>query len=454
MKLRIMNYELRIAFLLVGLLALSLTANAQLNSPTQQNVIGEAGTFLIRNARIVTVTGATIENGSVLIQNGKIAAVGANVPSAGDAQTIDGSGLTVFPGMIDAGTNMGLMEIPLGAPGTDDDAEVGEMNPNARAIVAVQPHSTHIPVTRVNGVTSAQTFPNGGVIAGQSAVINLIGSTQAEMSVNPAFALVINFPRVSTFGGFGGGGQTFDFNEALRTRDRRLDELRKMLKDAETYGKVQDAYAQNKSVPRPSTDLKLAALVPYVRGERPVIFNADRETDIRNAVRFADEMKLKAIILGGNEAWKAANVLKEKNVPVILTGMWSLPARDDDYYDVLFENASKLQKAGVRFCVATGDSGANVRDLPYQAGMAAAFGLTPEEALKSVTIYPAQILGVERQLGSIETGKTANIVVATGDILDPRTKIVHLFINGRKLPLTSRHTELYDQFKNRPLSPR
>ncbi|MBC7798703.1 MAG: amidohydrolase family protein, partial [Pyrinomonadaceae bacterium] len=179
------------------------------------------------------------------------------------------------------------------------------------------------------------------------------------------------------------------------------------------------------------------------------IFVADREKDIRGAVKFADEMKLKAIIYGGNEAWKAADVLKSKNVPVIITGVWSLPPRDDDDYDILYENAAKLQKAGVKFCVSTGDEGPNVRDLPYQAGMSSAFGLPKDEALKSVTLYPAQILGIANQFGSIETGKTANIVITDGDILQPRTNVLHLFINGRKIPITSRHTELYDQFKNR-----
>lgn len=431
-----------------------LTVNAQLNSGAQQNVVGEAGTFVIRNARIVTVSGATIENGSIVIQDGKIAAVGASVDAPSGAQTIDAAGATVFPGMIDAATNMGLMEVPLGAPGTDDDAEVGDMNPNAKAITAVNPHIAHVNVTRNNGITTVLTHPTGGVISGQAAVINLVGSTPAQMAINPTFALVINYPRVSIFGGgFGGfGGQPPDFNEAVRQRDRRLDALRTMLKDAEAYDKTQDAYAKDKNLPRPKTNLKLAALVPYVRGEKSVIFIADREVDIRSAVRFADELKLKAIIAGGNDAWKAADLLKQKNIPVIITGVWSLPAREDDYYDALYENAAKLQKAGVKFAVASGDSGANVRDLPYQAGMTAAFGLPKEEALKAVTIYPAQILGVDKQVGSIEVGKTANIVVANGDILEPTTKILHLFINGRKIPLTSRHTELYEQFKDRKLN--
>ncbi len=202
-------------------------------------------------------------------------------------------------------------------------------------------------------------------------------------------------------------------------------------------------------MPRPSPDLKLAALVPYVRGQRPVIFRAEREREIRAVVRFADEMKLKPIIIGGSDAWKVAQLLKERNVPVILDSVLNLPLREDDAYDALYENASKLQAAGVRFCISTGDSGAYVRDLPFQAGMAAAYGLPKDEALKSVTLYPAQVLGVADRMGSIEQGKIANLVIADGDLLEPRTNIKYLFIGGRQVPLVSRHTMLNDQFKDR-----
>jgi len=325
-------FYLRLSAFICGSILLSLSsAMAQLNSGAQQNQNGQAGTFVIANARIVTVSGATIERGSVLIQNGKIAAVGANLNAPADAQTIDAAGLTVYPGMIDAATNMGLMEIPLGAPGSDDDGEVGEFNPNARAIVAVNPHVSHVNVTRNNGITTVLTYPKDGTVAGQSAIINLVGSTQNEMAINSAFSLIVNFPRVSTFGGVGGGfGQPIDFNEAIKTRDKRLDDLRKMLRDADAYGKSQDAFAADNRLPRPATDLKLAALIPYSRGAKPVIFIVNREIDIRNAVKFADEMRLKMIVLGGNEAWKAADLLKQKNIGVIVTGVWQLPPRDDD----------------------------------------------------------------------------------------------------------------------------
>ncbi len=453
MKLRIKNYELRIAksffrlCLSVFICGLTSSVFAQ-NDASQQNATGRAGTFAIQNARIVTVSGATIENGTVLIQNGKIAAVGANVSVPAGAEIVDGKGLSVYPGMIDAGTNLGLAEIAGGVPGAVDVAETGDMNANAKAFLGINPHSSHVNVTRVNGITSVLSMPAGGVVSGQAAVINLNGSTQSEMAIIPMFGLVVNFPRITTFS-FQGGRQQIDFNEAVKQRDQRLDALRKLFKDAENYGRVQDAYAADKSLPYAPRDIKTDAMIPYVRGEKPVIFLAERERDIRAAVKFADEMKVKAIIIGGQEAWKAADLLKQKNVPVIYTNIYNLPVRDDDAYDSLFEAPSKMQRAGVRFCISTGNDGAEVRDLPYHAGLASAYGLSKDEALKSVTLYPAQILGISNQLGSIENGKTANIVVTDGDLLDPRTNVKYLFINGRMLPLTSRHTELFDNFKNR-----
>jgi len=409
------------------------------------------GTYAIRNARIITVSGAEIENGTVVIRDGKIETVGASISIPAGAQEIDARGLNVYPGMIDAGTSLGLVEISGGAPGTADISEIGDNNPNIQAIVAVNPHTAHVGVTRVNGVTNVLTMPRGGVISGQAALINLVGTSPREMSVAPSAAMVINFPRASSSGGGFAFAQAAppDLSELIKTRDRQVEQLRKLLRDAEAYGKAQDAYARDQTLPRPDRNVVLAALVPVVRGMMPVLFTADRETDIRAAVRFATEMKLKPIIMGGNDAWKAASFLKERNVPVILTGVIDLPSREDDFYDVLYENAAKLQQAGVTFCISTGDTGAHVRDLPFHAGMAAAFGLPRAEALKAVTLYPAQITGVADRLGSIEAGKIANLVVTDGDILEARTNVRYLFIDGRQIPLTSRHTQLYEEFRNR-----
>ena len=459
---KITNYELRItnyvvskfcrfAFLILLTAYCSLLTVSAQNDGSEQNQIGRAGIFAITNARIVTVSGATIENGTVVISGGKITGVGANVSIPAGAESIDGTGMSVFPGMIDAATNMGLAEIQGGVRGSVDVAETGDMNANAKAIKGINPNSSHINVTRVNGITTVMSLPASGTVAGQAAIINLNGATQAEMSVVPEFGLVVNFPRISTFAGFtpGVGPRIIEFSEAVKRRDKNLEDLKKMFEDAQNYAKVQEAYAKDKSLPYPPNDIKMEALIPYVRGEKPIVFTAERENDIRGVAKFVGEMKIRGIIVGGAEAWKVADDLKKNNIPVIFTNIYNLPFNQDAPYDYFYAAPSQMQKAGVKFAVSTGNDGAEVRDLPYQAGIAGAFGLGKDEALKSVTIYPAQILGIADRYGSIDTGKMANIVVADGDILDPRTNIKYLFIDGRMLPLTSRHTELFEAFKDR-----
>lgn len=436
--------------LCVGILLLTFVVSAQ-NDGTEQNQTGRAGTFAIVGARIVTVSGAVIDSGTVVIQNGRIAAVGANVSIPSGAEHIDGKGLSVFPGMIDAGTNMGLAEITTAVAGSVDLTEVGTMNANAKAIKGIHPHSAHINVTRVNGITTVLSRPAGGTIAGQAAIINLNGSTADEMAVVGEFALVINFPRVVSSGGSGFGPPTppVEFSEAVKRRDTAVDELKKIFRDAESYLRGKGAYANDKSLPYPATDQRMEAMAPFIRGEKPVIFTAERERDIRAVAKFAGEIKIKGIILGGQEAWKAADDLKKNNIAVIYTNIYSLPVRADDAYDYLFEAPSKMAAAGVKFCISTGNTGPDVRDLPYHAGLAGAFGLSKEDALKSVTLYAAEILGIADKMGSIDVGKVANIVVADGDILEARTNIKYVFINGRMIPLTSRHTRLFDSFKDR-----
>jgi imidazolonepropionase-like amidohydrolase len=415
---------------------------------SQQNLTGKAGTFAIKGAKIITVSGETIENGTVVIKDGKILAVGATAAIPGDAQVIDGKGLSVYPGMIDAGTNLGLVEIQLSADPTVDVSELGDFNPNAKAVTGFNPHTSHVNVTRVNGVTTVLSAPSGGIISGQSALMNLNGSTQSEMAIIQTHSLFVNFPRITTFQGFGGGPQ-LDFNEAIKQRDRRLEDLKKYFKSAEEYARIKDAAAKDSSLPRQATDLKMEAMIPYIRGEKPIMFTAERERDIKAVVKFVEEMKVKGIIIGGQEAWKVAEGLNKNKIGVVFTNIQSLPVQDDDAYDYLLSAPAKMQKAGIKFCISTGNDGATVRDLPYHAGWAAAYGLSQQDALKSVTLYAAQIMGVADKLGSIEAGKVANIVVTDGDLLEPRTNIKYLFINGRLLPLTSRHTELFDRFKDR-----
>ena len=436
----------RMALCALSLFALSSVALGQ-SDGSQQNVIGVSGTFAIVGAKVYPVSGPVINNGTVVISNGKIVSVGSRVSIPSQAVRINGAGLSVYPGMIDAATNMGLVEIPQGANPTVDVAELGDYNANAKAITGINPHTSHINVTRVNGITTVMSHPTGGVISGQAAIINLVGARQEDMALVREFGLVINFPRATTGGGF--GGPQMDLAEAVRRRDQRVEELKRLFKEAEAYGKVRDAYAKDGNLPALRVDLKLEAMVPYVRGERPVIFTAERERDIRAVIKFVEDMKIKGIIVGGQDAWKAAAELKKNDIAVVFTGVWDLPVQEDDAYDYLYEGPSKLLKAGVRFAVSTGEGGGNVRDLPYQAGMAGAFGLSKEDALKSVTLYAAQVLGIADKVGSLEAGKIANVVVTDGDILEPTTNVKEVFINGRRLPLTSRHTELYRQFKDR-----
>jgi len=411
---------------------------------------GPRDTYAIRNVRIVTVTGPVIESGMVVIADGKIAAVGADASVPAGAKVIDGKGLSVYPGMMDADTEIGLTEIGSVA-GSVDTNEIGDNNANIHVDVAIRPDSSHIAVTRVNGVTSALTAPRGGLIAGQSAILNLDGWTPREMVLKSPVAMHINWPGAGGGRGFGGefGGQQRSATELRREQERQIESLKKILRDAAAYGDAKDARAKDPSLPKQNVDLKLEALIPVVRGQMPVVINANLERDIKSAIAFAGEMKLKAIISGGAEAYKVADQLKAKNIPVIVGPVLRVPVREDDPYDAAFANAGLLSKAGVKIAFQTNDS-AYSRNLPYHAGMAAAFGLPKEEALKAVTIYPAEIFGIADRVGSIEQGKIANLIVTDGDPLEIRTQIKHVFINGRDIPLTSRHTELYEKYKARP----
>lgn len=415
---------------------------------------GPQKTFAIRNVRIVPVSGPEIASGTVVISGGKIQAVGASVTVPAGAEVIDASGLRVYPGMMDAGTSIGLSEIGQGANATVDISEVGSFNPNAQAYFALNPHSAHIGVTRVAGITHVVSRPTGGILSGQAALVNLAGSTAPQMAVHRTIALVLELPR-SGFGGRGFGGfqaaqgaaSTQDVN---RTRTRQLDSLRTMLRDAEAYGKARDAYARDKSLPRPRQDVVLASLVAAVRGQMPVLMVADRATDIREAVGFAEENRLRPIIVGGRDAWQVASFLKDHDVPVLITSVMDLPSREDDPYDVNYGAPAKLVQAGVRVAISSGDAGSDARSLPYTAGMAAAFGLSRDDALKSVTLWPAQIFGVADKFGTIEPGKVANLVVTDGDLLEAKTNTRYLFIDGRLVPLDTKHTDLNDKFKDRP----
>ncbi len=407
-----------------------------------------ANVYVIRNAKIVTVTGAAIERGSVLIRDGKIAEVGAKVLAPANAKVVDATGLSVYPGLFDCGTQLGLTEIG-SVQETHDTTEIGDFNPHMRAIVAVQPHSELIPVARANGITTAITHPGGRLVSGQAALINLDGWTWQEMTVKAPAAMWMEYPRAPR----GRGAAAFLPPDAAsnvsQLRDRQLAALRTKLEDAQAYAKAKEARAADKSLPARSVDHVLEALIPVVKGEMPVLMVANAEREIKGAIELADKYKLKLIISGAGEAWKVASLLKEKNIPVIIGPVTDVPGAEDDDYDLNYSHAAKLNKAGVKFAFQTDDA-AYVRNLPYQAGTSAAFGLPKDEALKAVTIYPAQIFGVDKLLGSIEAGKIANLIVTDGDPLEFKTNVKHMFINGKPVDLSSRHTKLYDKFNARP----
>jgi imidazolonepropionase-like amidohydrolase len=404
---------------------------------------GTKATVAIRNATIVPVSSAPIQNGTIVLANGTIAAVGANVTIPANATVIDGTGLFVYPGMIDSGTTVGLTEVDA-VPGTVDTAEIGDLNPNARADVAVNPHSNLIPVTRANGVTAVVVAPEGGLVSGQSALMQMAGWTPPEMVVKAPLAMHIRFPRLRT-APLVEVPQEEEAERTLRKNyTREIDRLRDLFRDAQAYGKA--IGARGKRVER---DLLLEALVPAVEGRMPVVIEANLTRDIRAAIDFAEEFKLKMILSGGQDVARMLPELKQGNIPVLLGPILALPPREDDAYDLLFTNAAALHGAGIPFAIRTGEAH-NTRNLPYHAAACAAFGLPKDIALRSITLSPAEIFGVAERIGSLDAGKVANVIVTDGDPLEIRTNVRRVFIAGEEIPLDTYHTLLFEKFKKRP----
>lgn len=425
-----------------------LAAGTTLAQSTIPNNPGTKPTVAIRNATIVPVTSAPIARGTIVFANGKITAIGAGASVPAGATVIDGTGLFVYPGMIESGSTVGLVEIDT-LTGTVDTAELGDFNPNARAAVSLNPHSELIPVTRVNGVTHVVTTPEGGIVSGQSALVQLAGWTPSEMVVKSPAAMHLRFPRLR---GAPFEGLSFDEDaEKDRRKDytKSLDRLRDLFRDAQAYAKAQAARASDTKVQRFDRDLVLEALVPVVEGKVPVVLHAHQARDIKAALEFSDEFKLKAILAGGNDVAHVIPELKKRNVPVLLGPILALPQREDDPYDLLFTNAKTLHDNGIAFAI-QGSDAHNTRNLPYHAASCAAFGLPKDVALKSITLFPAQIWGVADRLGSLEVGKEASLIVTDGDPLEIRTNVKRVYIAGEEISLDSRHTLLNDKFSKRP----
>ena len=406
----------------------------------------------ITGARIVTVSGPVIENGTLLISQGKIAAVGSDVSIPEGARTLDARGKTVFPGLIDGLTTLGLTEIGSVA-GSVDVRETGDVNPHAKAWVAVHPHSDLLPVARANGITSALVAPQGGLVSGQSALIRLAGSTPEALVIKKPVAMHIEFPsgrppRDASRAFEEPEPKTFEEQqeEKKKNQQKALARLHNLLEEARAYGAALEATRKGSAAPRP--DLPMESLAPAARGEILVVVRADKEDDIRAAVAFAGERRLRLVIAGGLEAWRCADVLKKADVAVLLN-VDRLPLRESDAYDAAYANPAILHEAGVRFAIVSDDASLS-RNLPYEAAMARSFGLPADAALRAITLSPAEIFGVADTLGAIAPGKAANLVVATGDIMDARTEVTDVFIDGVAQSLETRHTRLYRQFKDRP----
>ncbi len=395
------------------------------------------------DAMVHPISGPSIPNGVIVFEKGKITAVGRQgeegivIPPS--AVTTSLRGQHIYPGFLDGYTQLGLTEIDA-VRATRDRAETGSINPNVRAEVAFNPESELIPVARSNGVLTALSAPTGGLISGQSAVMRLDGWTWENMRLKAPAALHIRWPRMTPRLRF--GQKPEDITKQKKSRDKQLAELRDLFDDARAYQQGREAGTQ-------PVDVRLQALLPVLQKKVPLIVTADRVDQINAAIGFAAQQKVRLIIHGGYDAADCARLLKAQKVPVMIGRVHRLPLSPSDFPDHPFTLANRLRQAGVDYCITSSSAAWDVRNLPYHAATAAAYGLPKEESLKAITLYPAQILGLADRLGSLKVGKQATVIVTTGDPLDVRTQVTAAYIDGRKLDLTDRHKQLYQKYQRR-----
>jgi imidazolonepropionase-like amidohydrolase len=397
----------------------------------------------IRGATIHPVSGADIANGTIVFDKGRIIAIGAEAAVPADAEVIDATGKHVYPGLISANTVLGLTEISA-VRSTVDFQESGQINPNARSATSLNPDSELIPVTRSNGILTALSVPEGGLISGQSAIVRMDGWTPAELTIRAPAALHVRWPNMK-------------INRDPRTpktpedQQKEIDKNIKAIRD--TFG-IARSYWQAKKTPAPDFkfDERWEAMLPVFDGKLPVFVHADSLAQIESAMAWAKDAQLKFTLVGGEDAWRIAQRLKETDTPVVISMPTALPSRRDDPYDSEFASAARLHEAGVRFCIARAgreSEAPHERNMPFEASMSAAFGLLKEEALKAVTLYPAQLLGIADQLGSLEVGKVATLIVTSGDPLDFPANVEMAYIDGRKIDLSNRQTHLRDKYQQK-----
>lgn len=398
----------------------------------------------IRDARVVSVSGPVLERATVVVRDGRIADVGATAQVPAGARVIDARGLTVYPGLVDADSALGLTEVP-GVPASDDFSELGEFNPQLSAFDAFHVDSAFVAIARLAGVTAAASSPSGGMLPGQAALMSLAGATADEMQIERRAALLLDYPKLLELDAPAFQRRRRPFLDS-RPALPRLEELKQFLAAARRYAEARSGGAAR----APDIDPRFEALRPVLEGRQTVLIPVDSEIDIRGAVQFAEaEALARYALLGAADAFKVGRFLADHKVPVILRSPDRLPVREDDPIDIVCRTPAILHEAGVRFAIATRSGSADARGLRHDAGLAAGCGLPPDVALRSVTLEPARILGAADQIGSIETGKRANLVVYDGDILEYGTHLRHLLVDGREVPLRSRHTDLYERYKDR-----
>lgn len=418
-------------------------------------------TYAIMGGTVYPVSSAPIPNGMVIVQNGKIKAVGVkgSIPLPAGAVTVDAKGKNVYPGFIDAGTQLGEVEFGQVGQATDS-RELGTNEPDLVALTAVNTQSEHFPTTLTEGVTSALTKPSGGAISGQASVLNTSGWTNELKGVKARAGLCINWP-----GGFGRGGDTDedmvgdDYDDDGNFIDRSMGGAQgfggggggsSTINDIQAYFDQAIKYGRGHD----SVDLRMEAMQPYLTGKLPVFLRVRDRAGIVAAVEFVKKNKLKAVIVGAPDCWKEAKLLADNKIPVILTaaGKSTLDANtvpnDWDPYDTPYVTPALLKRAGVAFCFQT-DSYSDVKDLPQRAAESCAYGLSPADLLRSLTLSAAEILGVSDKLGSITPGKVANLVISEGDPFEMSGAIRYVFVNGQPIPLTSKFTRLRDQYIQR-----
>jgi imidazolonepropionase-like amidohydrolase len=397
--------------------------------------VAAAQTIAITGGTIYPVSGPKIENGTLLLRDGKIAAVGASVEVPSSAIRIDAKGGWITPGLIHGGSTLGLKLFDIGVQiETQEDTASGDMKPSFNVAEGLDPASMAIPVARLEGVTSSISKPALGLIPGQAVLIDLAGDRIEDMVAQSPVAMMADLGQ----GGKEAGGGT---------RARATQRLRRVLRDALEYEKRRDDFRKAQMQPLAASAEDLEALLPVLKGKLPLFVIANRRSDIETALRIAQEFNLRMVIWGGAEGWRVAPELARAKVPVLLEPLTDVPRFDA--LNARLDNATLLWKAGVKVGVAQQDA-ALFRDLRQAAGNEVRNGMSWDDALRSITLSTAEAAGVGDRYGSLEVGKVANVVVWTGDPLEFSSRVDHLFIRGREIPLVSRQTELLDRYRSLP----